>query len=143
MALAILDHGELIRDVLEVANNIEVGDADPEYVVDKAEEFLEAVRLISALSEEEFDPRVFANFEEVLRRFSGTAAEQHSQGPGRPAFDIPRAVLEHHVLCGLKAKEIANIIGVSVRTILRRMDHNNLRYFQLNALHFLELILTI
>uniref|UniRef100_A0A3B3RT86 Integrase core domain-containing protein n=1 Tax=Paramormyrops kingsleyae TaxID=1676925 RepID=A0A3B3RT86_9TELE len=43
---------------------------------------------------------------------------------GRPAFDIPRTAVEHHVLCGLKATEI---FGVSVRTIRRRMDQNSLR----------------
>ncbi|XP_072563413.1 uncharacterized protein [Paramormyrops kingsleyae] len=118
---------ELMIDILELANNIEAGDADPEYVVGKAEEFLEIVGVISALSDQDFDRRVFANFEEVRRRFSGTTAEQYTQGPGRPAFDIPRSAVEHHVLCGLKATEIAEIFRVSVRTIRRRMDQNSLR----------------
>lgn len=69
------------------------------HVACKAEEFIEVVGLISALSDQDIDRTVTANLEEVLHRFSGIRAQQaqHTQGPGRSG------VLEHQVLCGLPA----------------------------------------
>ncbi|KAL7369439.1 hypothetical protein ABVT39_015229 [Epinephelus coioides] len=119
---------ELVRDILDLAEYVEAGPADPEHVACKAEEFIEVVGVISALSDQDVDHRVTANLEAVLRRFSGTRAQQEdTQGPGRLAFDIPRAVLEHHVLCGLPACQIAAMLGVSKRTIRRRMQQYGLR----------------
>ncbi|XP_054643425.1 uncharacterized protein LOC129187769 [Dunckerocampus dactyliophorus] len=119
---------ELVRDVLDLAEYVEAGPADPEHVACKAEELIEVVGVISALSDQDVDRRVTANLEEVLRRFSGTRVQQeHTQGPGRLAFDIPRAALEHHVHCGLPACQIAAMLGVSKRTIRRRMQQYGLR----------------
>ncbi|XP_049904266.1 uncharacterized protein LOC126392721 [Epinephelus moara] len=122
---------ELVRDNLDLAENVEAGPADPEHVACKAEEFIEVVGVISALSDQDIDHRVTANLEEVLHRFSGnvTMAQQaqRTQGPGRLAFDIPSAVLEHQVLCGLPACQIAAMFGVSKRTIRRRMKQSGLR----------------
>ena len=68
--------------------------ADPEQVTNKVEEFIEAVGLISALSNQDIDDRVTANLEQILHRFSGTRGQaQQTQGPGRLAFNIPSAVL--------------------------------------------------
>uniref|UniRef100_A0A3Q3EV71 Integrase catalytic domain-containing protein n=1 Tax=Labrus bergylta TaxID=56723 RepID=A0A3Q3EV71_9LABR len=43
------------------------------------------------------------------------------------AFDIPTAVLEHRVRCGVPASEIAERFGVSKRTVRRHMKHSGLR----------------
>ncbi|XP_030219379.1 uncharacterized protein LOC115548716 isoform X1 [Gadus morhua] len=120
---------ELVRDVLDLAEDVEAGPADPEHVASKAEEFIEVLGVISALSDQDIDYRVTANLEEVVHRFSGTREHQaqHTQGPGRLAFDIPSAVLEHQVLSGLPAGQIAAMFGVSKRTIRRRMKQNGLR----------------
>ena len=118
-----------MSDIGDLAEYVVAGPADPEHVACKAEEFSEVVAVISALSDQDVDHRVTANLEEVLRRFSGTRAQQEDkQGPGRLALDIPRAVLEHHVLCGLPACQIAAMLGVSKRTIRRRMQQYGLRY---------------
>lgn len=120
---------ELVRGLLLLAEGMEAGHTDPEDVADKMEEFIEAVGLISALANLDMDNRVTANLEEVLRRFSPRAQQAPPiQGPGRLAFDIPIAVLEHHVLCGLSAVQIAAMFGVSKRTIRRRMEQYGLRY---------------
>ncbi len=41
---------ELVRDILDLAENVEAGPADQEHVVCKAEEFIEVVGVIAALS---------------------------------------------------------------------------------------------
>ena len=40
---------ELVRNILNLAENVEAGPADPEHVTSKAEELIEVVGLISAL----------------------------------------------------------------------------------------------
>ena len=129
---------ELVRDVLDLAEDVEAGPADPEHVASKAEEFIEVLGVISALSDQDIDYRVTANLEEVVHRFSGTREHQaqHTQGPGRLAFDIPSAVLEHQVLSGLPAGQIAAMFGVSKRTIRRRMKQNGLRYLHFFLIQF-------
>ncbi|XP_060921893.1 uncharacterized protein LOC132995765 [Labrus mixtus] len=117
---------ELITDILDPAENVDAGISDPEHVASKAEGFIEVLVVISGLSDQDIDRIVFANLEEVLQRFS-RMGPQHTHGPGRPAFDIPTAVLEHHVRCGLPASEIAERFGVSKRTIRRHMKHSGLR----------------
>lgn len=113
-----------MRDILDLAEYVEAGPFDPEHVACKAEEFIEVVGLISALSDQDIDRTVTANLEEVLHRFSGIRAQQaqHTQGPGRSG------VLEHQVLCGLPACQIAAMFGVSKRTIRRRMKQSGLTY---------------
>ena len=80
---------ELVRNILDLAEYVEAGPFDPEHAVCKAEEFIEVVGLISALSDQDIDHTVTANLE-VLHHFSGirTQQAQHTQGPGRLAFDI-------------------------------------------------------
>nr|XP_040035103.1 uncharacterized protein LOC120820917 isoform X1 [Gasterosteus aculeatus aculeatus] len=119
---------ELVRDILNLAGDVEAGPAESEHVASKAEELIEVVGVISALSDEDIDHRVITNLE-VVHRFSGTRAHQaqHTQGPGRLPFEIPSAVLEHQVLCGVPAVQIAAMFGVSKRTIRRCMQQHSLR----------------
>ena len=43
-------------------------------------------------------------------------------GPGRPRYDIPRSQLLHLVDNGFTCPQICQMLGVSLRTIHRRMD---------------------
>uniref|UniRef100_A0A667ZKG8 Integrase core domain-containing protein n=1 Tax=Myripristis murdjan TaxID=586833 RepID=A0A667ZKG8_9TELE len=139
--------GELVLDILDLAEYVEVGPADPEHAACKAEEFIEVVGVIYALhdqdidhrvianieevlhcftdnhgsTDQDIDHRVIANLEEVLHCFAGTRVQQ-TRGPGRLAFDIPTAVLEHQVLSGIPACQIAAMFGVSTKTIRRKRD---------------------
>uniref|UniRef100_G3NYU1 Integrase catalytic domain-containing protein n=1 Tax=Gasterosteus aculeatus aculeatus TaxID=481459 RepID=G3NYU1_GASAC len=67
---------ELVRDILNLAEDVEAGPAESEHVASKAEELIEVVGVISALSDEDIDHRVITNLEEVVHRFSGTRAHQ-------------------------------------------------------------------
>ncbi|TKS74106.1 hypothetical protein D9C73_008187 [Collichthys lucidus] len=60
----------LVRDVIDLAENVEAGPADPEHVASKAEE----LGVIAAHSDQDIDRGVTANLEEVVPRFSGTLA---------------------------------------------------------------------
>lgn len=44
---------ELVRDILDIVEYVEAGPSDPEHVACKAEEFIEVVGLISALSDQD------------------------------------------------------------------------------------------
>lgn len=59
------------------------------HVACKAEEFIEVVGLISALSDQDIDRTVTANLK-VLHHFSGIGAQQaqHTQGPGRLTYRV-------------------------------------------------------
>uniref|UniRef100_A0A3B1JFC5 Integrase catalytic domain-containing protein n=1 Tax=Astyanax mexicanus TaxID=7994 RepID=A0A3B1JFC5_ASTMX len=96
---------ELVRNILRLAEEIESGATATDLVTDQIHDFIEVVGLLSALSNQNIDYRVTANFEEVLQRFS-IQSQQTIAGPGRPAFHIPSGMLEHHVLCGITAPEI-------------------------------------
>lgn len=52
--------------------DVESGACPPEFVVNKLEQVIE---VISALSNQDVDPRVIANLEEVLQRFSNTTTQ--------------------------------------------------------------------
>ncbi|XP_076829589.1 uncharacterized protein LOC143475591 isoform X2 [Brachyhypopomus gauderio] len=117
---------EFVRTILQLAEEIESGAAAPDSVTDQIHDFIEVLGLLSALSHQNIDYRVTANFEEVLQRFS-IQPQQTTAGPGRPAFHIPSGMLEHHVLCGVTAPEIADMYGVSERTIRRHMEQNGIR----------------
>ncbi|XP_076853443.1 uncharacterized protein LOC143508667 [Brachyhypopomus gauderio] len=117
---------EFVRTILQLAEEIESGAAAPDSVTDQIHDFIEVLGLLSALSHQNIDYRVIANFEEVLQRFS-IQPQQTTAGPGRPAFHIPSGMLEHHVLCGVTAPEIADMYGVSERTIRRHMEQNGIR----------------
>lgn len=54
---------ESVRDILYFADCVEAGPADPECVTDKEEDFIEAVGLISALTNQDIDNSV-RDFEE-------------------------------------------------------------------------------
>ena len=74
----------------ELADDVEAGSADPEHVASKAEELIEVLGVISALSDQDIDHRVTENLEKVVHRFSGTRAHQtqHTREPGRLGYDI-------------------------------------------------------
>lgn len=51
---------ELVRGILQRAEDVEAGPADPEHVADKGDKFIQAVGLISALANQDMDGRVTA-----------------------------------------------------------------------------------
>ena len=61
----------MVRDILDLAEDVEAGTADPQHVARKAEELIEVLRVISALSDQDIDHRVTANLD------SGTKVHQH------------------------------------------------------------------
>lgn len=50
----------------------------------------------------------------------------HATGPGRPRFEIPSSQLENLLDLNCDCPTIASILGVSLRTIRRRMEDFNL-----------------
>ena len=54
---------ELVRDILDLPEDVEAGPADPEHVASKAEELIEVLGVIYALSDQDIDHRVTANID--------------------------------------------------------------------------------
>lgn len=48
-------------------------------------------------------------------------------GPGRRSSEVPVNIIESFILAGLPAVKIAELFGVSVRTIRRRMTSYGLK----------------
>lgn len=122
----------LVRDFQDLADDIDSGVANTEYVISKTEEFLEILGVISALHDQDIHNRIRTKLEDVLQWFSRRATiaqQQHRNGPGpgRLALDIPSSVLHSYVDFGLGAQEIAERFGVSKRTIRRRLKESGLR----------------
>lgn len=59
---------KLVSEILDLADNVEAGIAQPEHVTNKTEEFIEILGLISALSNQDIDGRVTAKLHEVLQQ---------------------------------------------------------------------------
>ena len=53
--------------------------------------------------------------------------------PGRPKFDIPKEQLEFLVEQGFRTPAIANLLGVSRRTVERRFHEFGVRYRAVNS----------
>ncbi|MED6272730.1 hypothetical protein CHARACLAT_033448 [Characodon lateralis] len=86
---------DLKREILNLVRQLEAGDALPDYVAGRTEEIIDALGVISALFDQDFEQRVIAILEEALQLVSGNIApQQHTRGPGRLALDIPSVVLE-------------------------------------------------
>ena len=50
----------------------------------------------------------------------------NTAGPGRPRYDVPQEQLEHLLQLNFDCPTIATMLGVSLRTVRRRMDEYNL-----------------
>ena len=95
-----------------------------EQIVIAVEEYLWSVSEISALTDTDVDEVVWNNFQTILHCV-GQEIEGRNGNVGRPSIDIPIEALEAY--CGVKAADMARLLGVSTRTIRRRMEQHGLR----------------
>ena len=63
----------------------------------------------------------------VVEKDTRKVSLEPSSGPGRPVFDIPKHLLEFYVEHRFTIKDIAKMLGVSERTIKRRLKKFNIR----------------
>ena len=60
-------------------------------------------------------------------------------GPGAPAFDIPKLILEGHLEEGFKIREMASMLSVSESTVYRRMQGYGLSSLDFSIICYDEL----
>lgn len=65
-------------------------------------------------------------WEEMTTDLGYRTTQQRSGGRGRPKYDIPKRQLEYFLLNGFKGPDIAVMLGVSLRTVRRRIEENGL-----------------
>ena len=84
---------------------------------------------ISALTDTDIDDNVFTILSEMIQqmRLQSETTQAINPGGGRTPFDLPAGTIEHYALSGLKIQAIANLFGVSKRTIKRRMQQSGIR----------------
>ena len=83
------------------------------------DEILEATSRALAMLSQYMDESDAHHFDLQVRVVSAT-------GPGRPRYDIPQEQLEHLLQLNFDCPTIATMLGVSLRTVRRRMDEYGL-----------------
>ena len=116
----------LRNDILQLADDIDGGNVYNEHIVIAVEEYLWSVSEISAVTDTEVDKVVWNNFQTILHCVR-QEIEGRNGNVGRPSIDIPIEALEAYSLIGVKAADMARLLGVSTRTIRRRMEQHGLR----------------
>ena len=106
-------------------------DLNLEHLVPRFEEESITLDIINKLSLEEFNQLGVLQRNDVknLREkciFYGGFSPQKVAGNGAPKFAIPKLLLENLIEEGFTAAEISKIVGVSDRTVYRRMSEYNL-----------------
>lgn len=119
----------LRNELLSLSNMLRnpQNDLDIEYVIERVEEVLKHVVLLD--SSERVPESIFSfllQAHDILREngVSSVASTSvvYSGMAGRPCYDIPKEQLEFLVECNFKVEVISHILGVSKRTIERRLS---------------------
>ncbi|KAI7789825.1 hypothetical protein IRJ41_009953 [Triplophysa rosa] len=95
---------------------------DDDFILLRAEAILDTLVQFAAVTNSVVDPTVFNNLRNVVQRLQAASDTGCSIGPGLPSYDIPLEKLKMYLLNGFTALEIADLFGVSERTIRRRME---------------------
>ncbi|KAG2457518.1 TMM62 protein, partial [Polypterus senegalus] len=101
---------------------------DITYFRERIEDLSEEITMLAALLDSDIDETMFEIIEEqVERTLLHSSSGDAVPCSGRSSFDIPAESIEHLLLCGLKVLQIADLYGVSEKTITRRMSQFDIR----------------
>ncbi|KAG2457185.1 PWP2 protein, partial [Polypterus senegalus] len=93
------------------------------YLRERIKDLLEEITMLAALLDSNIDETIFEIIEEqVEQTLLHSSSADAVPCSGRPFFDIPAESIEHLLLCSFKVRQIANLYGVSEKTITRRMS---------------------
>ena len=116
--------GRIKHSIEELALLVEQNEIAKSDVHDRVSMLMENLAEYSAITDSEVNEVTAASLSAVMELVAAPVAA----GMGRPAIDIPEEAVESYLLSGFKVQEIAELFGVSVRTIFRRMQNSGLRY---------------
>lgn len=129
-----MDPFEIIRDsILGLLLQVEQNTVSADFVLYWVEWLLNRMGQISAALGEEFPQATVTALETIRRQTLTSNATAHETAttatgrPGRPKMDIPASLIERYLEMGISATAVAGIVGVSLRTIRRRMEENDIR----------------
>ncbi|KAG2462981.1 SNPC5 protein, partial [Polypterus senegalus] len=104
---------------------------DITYFRERIEDLSEEITMLAAHLDSDIDETIFEIIEEQVERTRLHSSSGDSVPcSGRPSFDIPAESIEHLLLCGLKVRQLADLYGVSEKTITRQMSQFDIRRLQ-------------
>lgn len=118
--------GEIVEDIMVLAQQANDSSFSNDFLLLKSNLILDRLSEFASITYTNIDNVVFANLCEVNERLLVTG--RTTKGPGRPLIDIPLDMIEFYILCGSSCVQIARMLGVSERTIRRRLEHYGIRY---------------
>lgn len=130
---------ELVRDMLGLVDNVESGLVEPEHVASSKGNYWNYQYYFNDISYCFLhSPTKIMSKHRKQKKCTTTflVPPQHTRKRERLAFDIPDAFLEYHVFSGIWACQIAAMLGVSKRTIRKRMKK---RVRHLHLIHELSI----
>jgi len=118
--------GRIAQSLVHLADLVEQNNISESDSHDRVEQILENLSEYSAVTGTTINGIALSNLRSVCGQLVHALPAPLSER-GRPAIDIPFEVIERYLLQDLKVKEIAELFGVSERTIHRRMQSNGFR----------------
>ncbi|XP_056100723.1 uncharacterized protein LOC143737598 [Siphateles boraxobius] len=117
--------GEIVEDLMMLAQQVEDSTSSTDFLLLRSHLVLDKLNEFVALTNSNISNVVFANLNEVAYRLF--VKDRTTKGPGRPLLDIPQEMIEYYVICGYSCVQLARLLGVSERTIRRRLEQHGLR----------------
>ncbi|XP_035984963.1 uncharacterized protein LOC110368072 [Fundulus heteroclitus] len=115
----------IANELRQVADLTEDNTVSNDYVLYRLDCLTERIILLEATTEADLVPAVLQNLDEAARRLYDSANPNGLVG--RPRQLIPIEFMESLLLSGFTVPDIARLMGVSERTIHRRMAENGMR----------------
>ena len=114
---------ETVNELMRLANC-----QDEDYILLRCEVILDRIGDIEAFTNTDVDRVVRQNLCEVVERLSsGSGTMANRPARGRPRLDVAVDAMKTYLLYGMTAQKIAELFGVSERTLRRRMEEVGLR----------------
>ncbi|XP_057689327.1 uncharacterized protein LOC130914295 isoform X2 [Corythoichthys intestinalis] len=118
-----------LRPLSDIADT----NASKDYILFRVEQLLEQLIYFHKIRDLEIDNVVYNNLCEVIEQLHVEVASCDDGGQvGRPLLDLSTEAVETYLLVGLTVREIADLLGVSERTVHRRMSEHGIRVCDMN-----------
>ncbi|XP_076843075.1 uncharacterized protein LOC143487790 [Brachyhypopomus gauderio] len=115
----------IVNDLRSLANDFE-NHMPNDYLQFRLERVMDGLVQLSADLDVELDQTVLNVLQDVAHQLH-VLSETEEVNVGRPSYNLPPNIIEAHLLLGHTAGNIAQLFGVSERTIRRRMAQYGIR----------------
>ncbi|XP_057191136.1 uncharacterized protein LOC130555096 [Triplophysa rosa] len=116
---------EIVEDIMILAQQADDSSFSTDFLLLNNHLILDRLCEFMAITNTNINNVVFANLGEVSERL--LVKDRTTIEPGGPLKDIPLDMIEFYLVCGYSCVQIARLLGVSERTIRRRLEHYGIR----------------